>query len=579
MNYIVEVIDTWGRRIATHDEVPLIKVTRTAPDKPDTIKGFLRGTVTDLSQGYRIRVLLEGALYCEATVTAVSPQWSDTRKLILDRFVHFHEVVAFEAELAAREGNTQVSRAYTNRTIGQIVRNAINSAPGPVHYLVDHSAYPGGATREYQKFLARKTSENELEVGGITTGQWVDSARIDLTGASAKDGDTIQGIKVDGNDWPDLRMMLIDSEETSKNSHGISMHPEVANWTTDQYDASGYKFKADAATVALQNLIDTNGIDYIELNPHRDATGAFDDRVDVFGRYLGLVYGGGECYNAAQVENGHAEVFLFNEGKFLVPELELKDFFSYKGIHSASIEDSTATLTAYDVTLGLFEVLTAMAYAADGFIWSVDPDLAIHFRKMDQADRVLFFDPVEHGITLGSDADNVANAVFFDGNPFTTAFRKAYFNNDSIDEYEFHSRFLDYFSMSREEDADLLAAGLLKDIAYPEPSGDIEFLNGNATIRVGEVLEFRDGPLRRLDREVTGEWDDAFIGKLVGRIKEVSHVLRGDRLTTTARLTSPFRSVDDPVSFMVRTQPGASTLFQFRLDEATVGLDLGYHLD
>jgi len=78
---------------------------------------------------------------------------------------------------------------------------------------------------------------------------------------------------------------------------------------------------------------------------------------------------------------------------------------------------------------------------------------------------------------------------------------------------------------------------------------------------------------------VTGEWDDAFIGKLVGRIKEVSHVLRGDRLTTTARLTSPFRSVDDPVSFMVRTQPGASTLFQFRLDEATVGLDLGYHLD
>lgn len=384
---------------------------------------------------------------------------------------------------------------------------------------------------------------------------------------------------MDGADWPDLRMMLIDSEETSKNSHGINMHPEVANWTTEQYDASGYKFKADAATAFLQNLIDTNGIDFIELNPHRDASGAFDDRVDVFGRYLGLVYGGGECYNAAQVEQGHAEVFLFDQGKFLVPELELKDFFSYRGAHSASIEDSAVSLTAYDVTLGVYEVLTALAYAADEFVWSVDPDLAVHFHKIDQVDRVLFFDPVEHGITLGAEADNVANAVFFDGNPFTTAFSKAYFNNDSIDEYDFHSRFLDYFSMSREEDADLLVNGLLKDVAYPEPSGEIEFLNGDANVRVGELLEFRDGPLRRLDREVTGEWGDAFTGKLVGRVKEVSHVLRGERVTTTARLTAPLRSVNDPISFMVRTQPGASTLFQFRLDEATVGLDLGYHLD
>lgn len=169
MNYQVEVFDTWDRRIATHNEVPLIRVTRTAPDRPDTIKGFLRGTVSDLSQGYRIRVLIEGALFCEAFVTTVSPQWSDTRKLILDHFVHFHEVVAFEAELPAREGNTQVSRAYTNRTIGQIVRDAINSAPGPVHYSVDHTAYPDGATREYQKFLSRKTVDNELEVGGIST--------------------------------------------------------------------------------------------------------------------------------------------------------------------------------------------------------------------------------------------------------------------------------------------------------------------------------------------------------------------------------------------------------------------------
>jgi hypothetical protein len=48
---------------------------------------------------------------------------------------------------------------------------------------------------------------------------------------------------------------------------------------------------------------------------------------------------------------------------------------------------------------------------------------------------------------------------------------------------------------------------------------------------------------------------------------------------TVAALTSPLRSVDEPVGFMVRSQPGASTLFQFRLDDETVGLDLGYHLD
>ena len=69
---------------------------------------------------------------------------------------------------------------------------------------------------------------------------------------------------------------------------------------------------------------------------HKDASGEFDDRVDAFGRYLGLVFGGGECFNAAQVENGHAEVFLFDDGKFLAPELELKDFFSYAGVHTDS---------------------------------------------------------------------------------------------------------------------------------------------------------------------------------------------------------------------------------------------------
>ncbi|MCH9021406.1 MAG: thermonuclease family protein, partial [Planctomycetes bacterium] len=433
-----------------------MKVTRRAADRRDVIEGVLPGRVSDLGHGYVVRVSVEGSLFCEASITRVRPVWSDTRKLILDRFVHFHEVVEFEAERVARLGNTQVSRAYMNRTVSQIARDAINSALGDVHYLVDHSAYPDGAVREYSKFSARKNSGNELEVGGIAVGQWVDSSRMDLTGAFAKDGDTIAGLKVDGADWPDLRLMLVDSEETSKNSHAAKLHPEVAGWTTARYDASGYKLAGDRAKVFLQDLIDSKGIDFIELNPHRDSTGAFDDRVDAFGRYLGLVYGGGECFNAALVEQGHASVLLFEGGKFLVPELELKDFFSYAGVNSDSIEESPQTLSAYDVTNGVYEVLTALAYAADGFVWSVAPDLAVSFRRASRPDRAVFFDPVLHGVRLGSDSGAMGNEVFFDGNPFTTAFSKTYVDSASIDEYGFSAKFFEYFSISVEADADRL---------------------------------------------------------------------------------------------------------------------------
>lgn len=334
MDYSIEIYDTWGRRIAVHHEVPLLKIVRTMPDKRDTIEGVIPGNVTDLGIDYRVHVLLEGNEFLDAYITRILPQWSDTRKLILDRFVHFHEVIEFEAERADNYGNKTVSRAYTNRTVSQIVRDAINAALGEIHYLVDHTSYPDGAEREFTKLSARMTSANELEVGGIDVGQWVGGARIDYSGASAKDGDTIQGLKVDGVTWPDFRMMLIDSEETSLNSHTKSLHPETEFWTTDEYNASGYKLKADAATDFLQNLIDTHGIDFIELNPHRDASGAFDDRIDFFGRYLGLVYGGGQCYNAAMVEEGHAGVLLFADGKFHVPELELKDFYSYQAPNS-----------------------------------------------------------------------------------------------------------------------------------------------------------------------------------------------------------------------------------------------------
>ena len=296
MGYRVEVWDTWNRRIAAYDDVPLLEVTRAFPDETDRIRGLLPAGTADLGPGYSVRVRVDGEPFAEATVTSVSPQWGDTRKLVLDRYVHFHEVIEFEAARGPRDGNTTVSPTYTNREVGAIVKDVINRAPGAIHYLVDHNDYPGGAEREYAKFLARKTDENELEVGGIGAGQWVGSGRIDAGAAYAKDGDTIAGLVVDGVAWPDLRFMLIDCEETSRNSHAVKRHPEVAEWTDARYAASGYKLRGDAAKDALQNWLDTKGIDYIELNPHQDAAGVYDDRVDAYGRYLGLVFGGGRVF-------------------------------------------------------------------------------------------------------------------------------------------------------------------------------------------------------------------------------------------------------------------------------------------
>lgn len=579
MNYAIEVYDTWGRRAARFEDVPLLRVERTQPDREDVIQGSLPAGVTDLSHGYRIRAIAEGDVFLDAFVTRVAPQWSDTRKLILDRFVHFHEVIEFEAVREARDGDTRVSRAFINRPIDEIVRMAVNSALGPIHYLVDHTAYPDGAQREYSKFLARKTAANELEIGGVAQGQWVDSSRIDATNAVAKDGDTIAGLVVDGEPWPDLRLMLIDAEETSRNSHAEVVHGEVAGWTDAQYDASGYKLSADKAQAFLQNLIDAKGIDFIELNPHRDDQGAFDDRVDAFGRYLGFVYGGGECFNAALVETGHAEVYLFEDGAFLVPEMELKDYFSYTEPNTNSVETTAASLSNYDVTSGIFEVLTALSYAADGYIWSIDTDLAVTFRKAKRPDHVAFFDRVEHAVTLGSDSAEVTNGVVLQGNPIASTVDKLYTNGPSIDEYGLRTRGLEYFSITLIEDGDKLVNGLLQEIAYPAPSGEVTFLAGNPDVRVGDLIEVRGGDPRRLEREIAGEWGDRFTGRLMARVSSVTHDIRGRIATTTVGLTSPLRSVDNPLSFIVRTQPPATSLFQFRLDDDTVGLDLGYHLD
>ena len=195
----------------------------------------------------------------EAVVTRVGPMWSDVRKLVLDRYVNYLELLAFEAVGEANPGDATVSRAYTNQAVHTMVRDVINSARGPLHYWVDHTAYPDGAEREFAKFSLRATAENELEVGGITTGDWVGGFRLDTSGAAAKDGDTIQGLVVDGVAWPEVRLMMIDTEETARNSHALSRHPEVADWTDARYARSGYKLWLTPRKRVCRNLSTPRG--------------------------------------------------------------------------------------------------------------------------------------------------------------------------------------------------------------------------------------------------------------------------------------------------------------------------------
>lgn len=578
MEYRIDIHDASGRRVASFEEVPLLEAIRSLPDDADIVRGLLPSSIETLSHGHKVRVFVEGRLFCEATVCRVEPQWSDTRKLILDRYVSFHEIVAFEAERAAWDGNTRVSRAYTNRSIGSIAKSVINNARGRIHYTVKHDGYPEGAAREYAKFLSRRTSANELALGSIETGQWVGAGRIDASAAYAKDGDTIAGLVVDSVAWPDLRLMMIDAEETDRNAHAISRHPEVAGWTDDEYNASAYARAAIASRDALDALIGANGIDFIELNPHRDASGAFDDRVDAYGRHLGFVYGNGRCFNAAQVENGHAEVQLWENGRYLVPEMELKDYFSYAGVHENSIENIPATLLEVDVDGGVLEVLTALTYAAQGCVWSLDPEETVWLRHAHNLDRVVFFDMRKAGVALGSDSKNLTNVVYFEGNPQETPIEKSYWREESANEYGSCPKHLAYYSIRLAEDADRLVEGLLDDIAYPEPCGFVRFHAGDSRIQVGDLVELRDGPIRRLDRVLDGAWGGRF-GRHVGRVSRVSHRFNGGEVATTAWFTSPLRSVSNPLSAIVRGQASAESLYQFRLDEETVGVDAGYHLD
>jgi endonuclease YncB( thermonuclease family) len=579
MNYRVEIKDAWNRRVAVFDDVPLLEATRDRPGGLNQIRGILPKHVTELGHGHRVELWLEDELFVRANVTQLNPVWADTKKLILERFVDFHNTVTFEAEWTDDEANVRVKSSHQAETVDEIVKRSINRALGPIHYGVAHTAYPDGATREYQKLLARKTSANELETGGIAAGQWVSGARIDATSAYAKDGDTIAGLVVDGVTWPDLRMMMIDTQETSINSHTLKLHPEVAEWSTADYNASGYKVAADAATDFLQHLMDTKGIDLIELNPHRGSNGLFDDRVDKYGRYLGLVCGGGECFNAGLVEQGLADVLNYEDGRYHQPEMELKDFYSYTGVQVDTVEATAQELVEVDANIGIYPWLTTLAYAAGGYGWSMSQDFCIEFRALHQVDRVLFLDPVLHGIEWESDSEFLVNALQLDGNQTASTLNVTVDRDLSIAIYGERLEHIDNGAFVDALDGTALLDGLLDDVAYPELRGAITFYHGDPTIQQGDLIEVRDGLSARVRPELADEWGGRFSGRLVARVAKVVHTLEGNHLKTVAELTSPLRTMERPLRDIVDSQAEAGSQFELRLDDALAGLDTVYHLD
>jgi endonuclease YncB( thermonuclease family) len=579
MRYTVEVRDRAGLRVGRFSEVPLLEVERNGPDGVDRIEGLLPVSLPQLGVGYTVQVWLEEGLVASAVVTETRPAWGDTRRLILDRYVDFQHLLAFVAERDRSDENRRVARTFKNQRVDTMVREVINSTLGPLHYTVNHSAYPDGAEREYAKFTARQAWTLPLEIGGITEGHWVDGGRIDLSGASAKDGDTITGLVVDGVAWPDLRLMMVDCEETSLNSHAIKRHPEIGDWTLARYNQSPYKWRADGAKAQLQYYLDTRGIDYIELNPHQNTSGEFDDRVDAYGRYLGLVYGAGQCFNAALVEEGHADVYLYDDGRYHVPELALKDFYSYVGTASDSVEACPALVGAFEARGGALEVMTALAALGDGFVFRVDHDGALHFGRGDRIDQVVSLDPVRSGVELGYDSHGLVNLLRIQGDPMHGGVDGYHDNDDSIDAFGTAFRFFAYFALTQADDAQRLAEGLLRDLAWPTRAGRALFHRGIAAVDVGALLEFRGEALVERDPLLTAVWGGELGDRLVGRVCRVVHRLAGESVESWLDLSSPFRSVTNPLSFITRSQDSLSAFFQFRLDDASIGLDTGFHLD
>ena len=372
--------------------------------------------------------------------------------------------------------------------------------------------------------------------------------------------------------------MMINAEETALNADAIARHPEVGDWSAARYDTSAYKRAAEEAKAGLQALIDAQGIDAIELNPHRDGAGTFDGRVDDSGRYLGLVFGGGQCLNAGMVEQGFAAVWLHGGGDLLEPSLALKEFYSYRGTNVDSVGVANVHLASFTAQGGALETLCALAYAS-GSVFTVGADFSVRFREAPVPDRVVFFDPRVSRIELGASGSGLVNTLHFSANPLDGVAARTYARDDSRDAYGAAERNLALFSLKHADDADKFVGGLLDDVAYPEGVGFIAFFEGDGAIQVGDVVEVRGEEPRRLDLALGHEWAGRYTGKLVRRVRAVQHRFAGNKAETKAFFTSPVRSVASPLSFLTQSQPDASAFFAFGLDTVTAVLDSGFHLD
>ncbi|MFP4192543.1 MAG: hypothetical protein ACLFU6_10775 [Candidatus Hydrogenedentota bacterium] len=576
MDYRIDLYDPWGRRVARFDDVPLVEAEREMSGGA-RVRGMLPAGMEGFGPGYVVEVYIGGQRFCRAPVRRVTPEWGDQQKLIIDRFLDFQALVGFEAAWEGSEADSEVSGGYINARVDRIVRDLVNRAPGPVHYTIAHGAFPDGAEREHGKFLARKTAGGELPYQSVASGHWVGPDRIDASEAYAKDGRTIAGLIVDGEPWPDLRLLMVDAESPELDGDAMARHPETAAWSPARYAASAYGLQGVDAKAALQALLDAHGVSFLELNDGQDLTGAYVGRTDGAGRYLGMAHGGGLNFNAAQIEQGYGGVHLHGDGSILPPDWTLKEFFSYRGEAKESIQDIPKTMKRFEAAGELSGALTLLAYAA-GAVWGMDAEACVHFRAPDAADRVVFHEPSTTAVGYGESRAGLINSVQLRGHPNSGA-EALFTRGPSVDAFGLHWDELDAPGLEREHELAALAKGMLDDLAYPMVEGEVLWFEGDAGVGPGELLALRGEPLRALRWPVEGRWGGRFTDKLIARVERVTHRFTGRRVRTSAALTSPLRSAGSPLRAMAHAHRPARELLRFALDEPGVGLDLGYHVD
>jgi endonuclease YncB( thermonuclease family) len=572
MRYRLELRDPWQRPLAVFSEDLELEATRALPDREDRLRCTLPH-VPGLGPGCGASLYLDGALWRAYAIARTAETWNADLQLEHNTRPPRRDRMTIEGSASLSEFNTPIRRIYADARLDAIVRDVVHRAPGPLHLTVDHNAYPDGAQREFGKLIARINSDNELEQGGITQGQWVGADRVDASQAYAKDGDTIAGLRVDGAPWPDLRLLMIDAEETALNSHARKRHPETAFWNAARYANSGYRRRAELARDALQQLMTQKGISHIELNPHRDASGAYDDRVDAYGRYVGMVHGGGECFNAALVELGLADVYLYADGQYHVPEHELKDFFSYAGSSRLSNPENNLHVEALDLDGGALDALTLFAWLANEHVFSVSCDGAVVFGAPTQPDHVIAYRADQMSVCSGFDGADLLNWVALSGHARIAPNKISASRSESIAAYGLHARGWTWPWLGGNADKQHLAQGMLADLAYPTPQLTLTFFHGATGFHPGELVALSGAPLERLAPRLPGEWTGDVSSSFCGRIVEVRQRILGDAVQTQVVLGAPLRSMARPLAALGRLHARDPGLFGFTLDDSLCPLD------